>query len=353
MDPRDPIARLDTAALERWLDEHLPELGDGPLTVSKISGGSTNLVLRLQRDGEPLVARMPPLEGTPQGAKTLHREATVLAALAGSTVPHPRLHAYCESDAVIGVPFYVMDLVDGWAATITERNETIFAPRFASGPDHHYLGYAMIDGLAEMANLDYEAAGLGSYGKPEGFLERQPDRWLAQVESYETRYPKYDVRRLYDLGLERVADWLRDNVPSSSRPGLMHADYAVNNVLFAHRPPARLVAIVDWETSTIGDPLMDVVGFTSVLPSTTRPNEGGTFRYDGFPTREDALAYYSDRTGRSIDAIDYYDVLYKFRVACMIEYKVAESVQGLSSPEKGARFAEITRRSLEDALRLI
>src|SRR5690606_10015019 len=81
MDPRDPIARLDTAALERWLDEHLPELGDGPLTVSKISGGSTNLVLRLQRDGEPLVARMPPLEGTPQGAKTLHREATVLAAL--------------------------------------------------------------------------------------------------------------------------------------------------------------------------------------------------------------------------------------------------------------------------------
>ena len=86
-----------------------------------------------------------------------------------------------------------MDLVDGWAATITEQNETIFAPGFESGPDHHYLGYAMIDGLAEMALLDYEAVGLGSFGKPDGFLDRQPDRWLGQVESYADAVP--EVRR--------------------------------------------------------------------------------------------------------------------------------------------------------------
>jgi len=345
---------LDTTALERWLDEHLPELGDGPVQLSKISGGNTNLVIRLQRSGGPVVARMPPLEGSPEGAKTIHREATVLQALNGTSVPHPVFRAYCPTPDVLGVPFYVMDLVDGWAATLTEQNEIIFKPGFESGPDHHYLGYAMIDGLAEMALLDYKAVGLESYGKPEGFLERQPDRWMAQVESYATRYPKYDAERLIRQGLPRIADWLRDNVPAGNQPGLMHADYAVSNVLFANRPPARLVAIIDWETSTIGDPLLDIAGFTRSFPSSRGPGRvGGAFRLPGFPTREDALAYYAERTGRSLDTLPYYDVLYAFRTACMIEYKVAESMQGLSSPAKGQRFAALMDRAVQDALALI
>ena len=198
---------IDAAGMERlvaWLDEFAPQLGSEPLRTSVITGGSTNLILSIDRGGPTVILRSPPIKApSPQGAKTIAREATVLKALAGSEVPHPAFHVYCEDTSIIGVPFYIMDAVDGWAAAISTSNVTTFDPPFDQGPDHHYLGYAMIDGLAAMANADYLALGLGDFGKPDGFLERQPDRWLGQIASYPKRYPKYEPRDLEGTALHR------------------------------------------------------------------------------------------------------------------------------------------------------
>lgn len=345
------LAQIDRESLSAWLDRNVPMLGDGPLELGLVSGGSTNLILSLDRGGRSAIFRSPPLEGSPEGAKTILREATVLRALAGTEVPHPEFFGYCEDTTVVGMPFYVMDLVDGWAALMTPDNAMHWPERFSSGADQHYLAWAMTDGLVAMANVDYEAIGLGNFGKPEGFLERQPDRWLGQVESYSRRYPKYEQRDL--PGLHYTADWLRANVPSGARPGLMHADIAPNNVLFHHRPPARLAAIIDWETATIGDPLLDLAAFLRNLV-TVEEDDGGMryFPAGNTPRREDVIAYYGDKTGRDVSDIGYYSVLCRWRAACMIEYKVAESIQGLSPKAKGDRFDAIVRAAFVDAEQL-
>ncbi|MDY0014350.1 MAG: phosphotransferase family protein [Rhodocyclaceae bacterium] len=340
---------IDMAKLSRWLDQHAPQLGDGPLKAEWVSGGSTNVVIALDRGGPRTVLRSPPLAGSPQGLKTIEREATVLRALKGTSVPHPKFHIYCADPDVIGVPFYIMEMVDGWAANMSEHdNQMHFPPGFDQGPDQHYLGYAMIDGLIEMANVDYKAIGLESFGKPEGFLGRQVDRWLGQLATYPQRYSQYQPRQLE--GMDYVVDWLRANVPETSRPGLLHADYAMNNVLFAHRPPARLVAIIDWEMATIGDPVIDLAGFAMHLRGDD-PNDvlWPYFDPERFPRRADALAYYAEKTGRDVSCIDYYIVLYRFRMACILEYKVAEAIQGLAPKAKGERFDGIVRRLMASA----
>jgi aminoglycoside phosphotransferase (APT) family kinase protein len=347
MQENDVLSQIDSAALTRWLDEHVPSIGDGPLQMALVSGGSTNLIISLDRGGEKAIFRSPPLEGSPEGAKTIHREATIVKALTGTEVPAPAFLGYNAEADVVGLPFYVMEMVNGWAALMTPDNAMHWPPAFDSGPDQHYLAWAMTDGLVAMANLDYAAVGLGSFGKPDGFLARQPDRWLSQVESYSRRYPKYEQRDL--PGLHYTADFLRANVPANAQSGLMHADIAPNNVLFHHRPPARLAAIIDWETATIGDPLLDLAAFLhNLVPAGT---DDGAMRYfpPGMPDRDDVVAYYGEQTGRDVSDIAYYSVLCRWRAACMIEYKVAESIQGLSSREKGDRFDALVRQALADA----
>ncbi|MCW2525612.1 MAG: hypothetical protein JWM76_472 [Pseudonocardiales bacterium] len=351
-DSNEPQTDVDLDALRSWLDDNVPSLGDGPLHTRMVSGGSTNLIISLDRGGQKAIFRAPPPEGSPEGAKTIHREARIVRALTGTTVPSPAFLGYEPEPDAVGLPFYVMEEVDGWAADITADNITHYPVGFDSGPDHHYISWAMTDGLIELANVDYVAVGLGDFGRPDGFLERQPDRWLGQVASYSKRYPKYEQRDL--PGLTYTADWLRANVPSGARPGLMHADYAPNNALFAHRPPTRLAAIIDWETATIGDPLLDLAAFANHLVDEGEA-EGATVRFFEPGTqarREDVLAYYGERTGRDVSAIDYYSVLSKWRAACMIEYKVAESIQGLSPVEKGDRFDKLVRQMFAESEQL-
>lgn len=335
-------------ALDRWLGEKVPQLGEGALHTSLITGGSSNIVVRLDRGNAAVVLRKAPAQAPPASARAIEREATVLRALGGSDVPHPQFHGFSGDAAIVGGPFYVMDLVDGWAATITPQNTTIFDDRFAAGPDQHYLGYAMVDGMIAMANLDYKSAGLGEYGKPQRYLDRQVERWMGQLASYPERYPGFHTRDL--PGLDHVADWLARNVPDTGQPGLMHGDYALNNVLFENRPPSRLAAIIDWETSTIGDPLMDLAGFAQNLRRSGREmRQSSYFDNANFPRFEDVTAYYSERTGRDVANLDYYIVLFKFRMACILEYKVAEAMVGLANKDKGRRFDALVRQLLTEA----
>lgn len=344
-----PFTPQQIDALGDWLGAHLSALGNGPLNVATVAGGTSNVVVRLDRAADmAVILRKAPEQAPPASAKAIEREATVLNALSGSRVPHPTFHGYCADPEVLGGPFYVMDVVDGWAADLSPNDNRMRFPATFCGSDLHYLAYAMVDGIVEMANFDYAAAGLAAYGKPENFLDRQVDRWRSQLASYPSRYPGFESRDL--PGLTYVADWLRANLHTTGQPGLMHGDYAMNNVMFANRPPARLAAIIDWETSTIGDPLMDLAAYCGNLRRRSGPQPASPYIDPAlFPWFEDAVDYFAEKTGRDVSRIDYYQILAKYRMACILEYKVAEAVVGLAPPEKGARFDALVRGLLTEA----
>lgn len=345
-----PFQPEERERLDAWLQANIPALGEGVLKTESVSGGTSNIVVRLARENglRPLILRKAPDRAPPASEKAIQREATVLKALTGSRVPHPGFHGFCDDNAILGGPFYVMDQVDGWAADLSPVTDQMsYKPDF-TGPDLHYLGYAMIDGIVEMANLDYLAAGLESFGKPDRFLERQVERWRGQLDSYPQRYPGYEKRDL--PGLAYVSDWLNANIPGTGRPGLMHGDYAMNNVMFANRPPARLAAIIDWETATIGDPMLDLAAYAGQLRRRDGVQPARPYLDTAlFPYFEDAVDYFGEKTGRDVSAIDYYLVLQKFRMACIIEYKVAEAAVGIAPPEKGKRFDNFVRVLLGEA----
>lgn len=339
--------------LRPWLDAHIPALGDGPLQARLISGGTSNVIIGLTRGGPTMVMRRPPAEPPPGSAKAIEREATLLSALGATAVPHPRVHGKCFDPEVIGASFYVMDLVDGWAPELNQRN-CRFKPPFDAAEHLPQLAYAMVDGLIALANVDYRAIGLEGFGKPQGFLERQVDRWGSQLAGYAQTYRNYRSRDI--PGLAEVAQWLRHNIPASGAPGLLHGDYGFPNVMYRHDTPPRLAAMIDWDLSTLGDPLLDIGWYLlafrderepAVIPAPTY------FDAARFPTRQQLAAHYAQGTGRDVRQLDYYLVLALYKGACILEYKVAAAMDGQMSAEMGAMFDRFVLDNASEALKLV
>lgn len=345
---------VDRSRLESWLDEHIPQLGADPLKVALIHGGTSNVILALDRGGEKtMVLRRPPAAPPPGSVKAIEREGQLLTALGGTSVPHPRLYGMCTDSSVIGSSFYVMDRVEGWAPELNIR-VTKFQPPFDEMAHKRGLSYAMIDGLIELANVDYQAVGLGNFGKPAGFLQRQVDRWQSQLDSYKTTYKNYQGREIF--GLPEVAKWLRDNIPDEAPAGILHGDYGFPNVMFANDPPARLVAMIDWELSTIGDPMIDMGWYLPAFRDAREPEvipRSTYFDPVDFPTRQELAEYYAAGTGRDISHLDYYMVLAMFKSACILEYKVAAAMDGLQSKEIGDMFIQFVLDNVAEAINII
>jgi aminoglycoside phosphotransferase (APT) family kinase protein len=240
---------IDFAVLDRWMvAQALP--GGEFERVETLAGGTQNVLIRFARGGRDYVVRRGPRFLRPRSNDQLRREARVLAALAGSDVPHPQFIAGCMDETVMnGAVFYLMEAVEGF-------NPTVGLPELhASSPAiRHEMGLQIADAIASLGRVDYVAAGLDGLGKPEGFLERQVPRWLSELESYR-RFDAYAGPEIPDV--ERVAAWLDDNRPEQWTPGILHGDYHFANVLYSYDGP-RLAAIVDWEMCTIGDPLLDL-----------------------------------------------------------------------------------------------
>ena len=173
----------------------------------------------------------------------------VLEALNGTDVPHPEAIAVCDDESVIGACFYLMGHVDGWSPMgMGDRWPDPFDTDVGARKE---LGIQLVDGIARLARVDWKERGLEGFGKPDGFLERQADRWISQYEALKVR----------DLdGVGEVADWLRANTPSVYEPGIIHGDYQFANVMYGHGAPAQLAAIVDWEMATVGDPTSTSAG---------------------------------------------------------------------------------------------
>lgn len=339
---------IDTPKVTAWLDAALPQLGDGPLTARLLTGGATNAVFKIDRGGKPAVLRRPPAALRPDSEKILAREARVLNALNGTDVPRPEFYAACEDRAVNGSQFYVMEFVEGWVALDGEPNP----PAFQSHEQRRKLPFELVSGIARLSNVDYRAVGLEGFGKPENFLARQVDRWLGQLASYK-EFEDYEGRPL--PGLDVIVGWLRANIPQDGRIGVIHGDYGFANAMFALDAPAKLVAMVDWELSTIGDPLLDL-GWLMYA----RPSEDGEIPVpdisqadDAYPLREELVDHYAQLSGRPVRHLTYYMVLAQFKLLSLLERFYARSLNGKAPAEKGEYFGRLVLDLLRSASAMV
>jgi aminoglycoside phosphotransferase (APT) family kinase protein len=305
---------IDTVRLAVWMDEAaLPGKGQ-PLTARFLSGGTQNVIYELRRGGHSCVLRMPPPGAPPDRDKGILREWRIIAALDGTDVPHTAAVGVCDDPAVLGRPFYLMGFVDGWSPMDTHGTwPEPFDSDLSARPG---LSYQLAEGIALLANVDWRARGLSDLGRPDGFHERQVDRWIGFLERIRAR----------DLpGLEVATDWLRAHKPLDFIPGLMHGDYQFANVMYHHGAPARLAAIVDWEMGTVGDPKLDLGWMVQSWPENTHQladaDDSAMSYVDmrGMPSRDDVVAHYAEVSGRQVDDLDYYLVLAKWKLAIVLE----------------------------------
>lgn len=324
------IDGVDLGRLRQWMDER--DLGTGPLSdVTELTGGTQNVLLRFERDGRAYVLRRPPVHKRKNSDETMRREARVLGALAGSDVPHPGLIAAEPDTDVLGAAFYLMEPVDGFnpAGGLPEPHRSDASMRRA-------MGFSMMDAIAALSRVDHEAVGLGDFGKPDGWLERQVPRWRSQLDGYAELdgYPGPDIPAVQEVG-----EWLTANQPSAWSPGIIHGDYHFLNVMFAPES-CRMAAIVDWELATIGDPLLDLGQLLSAWP------DGGSIDVgiggSGWLTPDEVIARYADKSGRSVDDIDWYRVLACYRLGIILEGTHARAFAGKAPAEIGDQLHATT-----------
>jgi len=296
------------AAVERFFAERVPG-GCGALRVSLISGGRSNLTYLVESGDRRWILRRPPLGHVLPTAHDMAREFRVLAALAGTGVPVPAAVALCEDAALNDAPFYVMAYAPG--VVLEDRLPAGYAE---TEPERRRIGGALIDTLVRLHAVDYRARGLGDFGRPEGYLERQVRRWRQQWERSRTS-PLPAIEEL----LERLGRAL----PRSPEPTLVHGDYRLGNLAFDPGDPGRVVAVYDWEMATLGDPLADL-GYTLIYWAEPGDATGGGLlsgltAQPGFATRSELVEAYARGSGRDVSAIDFYQVLALTKLAVISE----------------------------------
>ncbi|MFI0464242.1 phosphotransferase family protein [Saccharopolyspora sp. 5N102] len=326
----DP-ALVDFTALARWMDDQ--GLPPGDFTeVTELTGGTQNVMLRLRRGDQVYVLRRPPRHLRKRSNDALIREMRVLAALAPTPVRAPAIVAGCPDPEVLGgAVFYLMEHVDGFNATVS------LPPRHAADAAiRHEMGLGAARAIAALGEVDHVAVGLGDVGNPTGFLDRQVGRWLGELDSYAAfdGYPGPDLP-----GVAEVADWLDRNRPSTWRPGLMHGDYHLANIMYSRAGP-QVAAIVDWEMVTVGDPLLDLGWLLATWPET----DGGLIRPSaiadagGLPSRAELIACYAEHTSRDLAAIIWYRVLACFKLGIVLEGTHARACAGKAPAGIGDRL---------------
>ena len=317
---------FDVAALDEWIGDRLPGHG-APLRATRMgeSTGEANALYWLRRGEHTWVLRLPlPVLNAP-GASDMTREWRILTALDGTPVPHPAPlllggpggppggpgRPPGGPGGPLGSPFLIMARVDGFTPV------GVLPAPYDRPSGRRDLGFALVDALAQLAAVPWRERGLDGLGRPDGFLGRQVGRWLSQLDSYRTR----DIP-----GLDWVAGWLEANRPPPQPPALMHGDYSPYNVMASPRDTTRLAAVVDWDTGTIGDPLLDL---GHLLARWTEPGEEPAIGVwdiearDGLPSRAELAARYAGRTGADLSALPYYQVLALFKLAVILEGAVA------------------------------
>jgi aminoglycoside phosphotransferase (APT) family kinase protein len=306
------------------------------LSASPIGEGHSNVTFILSTE---VVLRRPPRGPLPPSAHDVQREARLLRALEPTPVRAPRVLAVCSDAGVIGAPFYVMEKVEG--EVITDS-----LPEPLDNPAQRArIADQLIDALVELHTVDWMSVGLEGFGKPSGYLERQLRRFVGLWEHNKTREL---------IEVEEVGQWLRENMPESPVATIVHGDYRLGNTMFATTAPAQLVAIFDWEMATIGDPLADlgyvVMHWTQPDDPPSKFNLHTVTRLEGFPTREELVARYEERSGRSMRALNWYVTLALWKAIVFMEGNYKRALAGSTDDPYLKTFGdgviEIAQRAL-------
>jgi aminoglycoside phosphotransferase (APT) family kinase protein len=325
-----PEAVLDPARLCAWLDEQ--RLGSGPLRNARIlEGGTQNILIRFDRGEESFVLRRPALHPRPEAVKTLQREAAVLRALTNTRVPHPRFIAVCDDPDVIGAHFYLMAEAAGFNVCVAMP-----APVRDSSTLRHKIGFSLVDGIVALAKVDPFAVGLIGFGKLDDYLQRQVPRWAAQLKSY-GQFPGWSL--VTDLGpVGEIGRWLEEHLPSKCQPGLMHGDCHLGNALFLDT--GELSALLDWELSALGDPLLDLGRLLAAWPNADGegPLSLRVEPWRGFPERDELIARYESGTKRDMSDLVWFEVLACYKLGIIVEGTYARACAGLADPATGLRL---------------
>ena len=330
---------VDLDRLRPFFAEHVDGAsGDRELTAELIAGGRSNLTYGITDGEHRWVLRRPPLGHVLPTAHDMGREYRVLSGLADTDVPVPRTYAFCDDNAVNDAPFYVMERVDGQILRTADDIARLRTDQAAA------CSRELIDVLARIHTVDYEAVGLGDFGHPEGYLERQVRRWGEQWER----------SKAADLpAVDELARRLRAALPESGPPTIVHGDYRLDNTMLAPDDPTRIVAVLDWEMATLGDPLADVGLFLLYWAQNDAQviaTGEGISTDAGFLSHEDVVARYAERSGRRVDELDWYVVFAGYKLAIIVEGIAARYRMGKTLGEGFEAMGEMVARLIDGAL---
>lgn len=322
VDSRDTI---DVNALERWMEKNIEGFA-GPLTLAKFKGGQSNPTYRATSPTKSYVIRRQPFGDLLPSAHAVDREYRVITALYSTGFAVPRTYGLCNDSAVIGAKFFVMALIEGrnlWDAAMPKQNPQ----------ERRALYNAMIDTLADLHRIDPVAAGLGDYGKPQDYCARQLHRWSKQYRASETQMiPE----------MNKLMEYLPTSVPPQNASTIVHGDYRIDNLIFAE-DRAKVLAVLDWELSTLGDPMADFANLMInwLIPPQGRATIGGLPLEElGIPTIDETVARYVDRTGFPTPPMDWYFAFCLFRLAAILQGVKKRALDGTASSPHALAMGE-------------
>ncbi|WP_127476884.1 phosphotransferase family protein [Microbacterium sulfonylureivorans] len=340
------VPGLDVAGLTTWLREAHPELVDGPVEASVIAGGRSNLTYAVEGTRVPLIVRRPPLGHVLSSAHDMRREHRVISALAGTAVPVPHtIDVVDDTDAarVTGTVFFVMERSPGIVLARPAQNAGYTAEGLRG------LGFDLVRRLADLHAVDADEVGLGDFGRPDGYLARQLSTWRRQLDASRSRETP---------ALDALQESLQEGMPPSSRAGIVHGDFRLDNALVVGDADApRISAILDWEMATLGDPLVDLGifalywdiaslpgGFAGAVPSAVDPAAG-------YPTFDELVEVYAQRAGSGIPDLRWYRAFAAYKLAVILEgihcrYRAGDTV-GEGFDRMGALVEPLARKGME------
>jgi aminoglycoside phosphotransferase (APT) family kinase protein len=325
---------FDAGAVERYLREHIEDLPEGDLEVGQFPSGASNLTYLLKIGDWEGVLRRPPLGPVPPKAHDMGRESGILSRLGAVYPLAPKPYFYCEDEAVIGAPFYVME----------RRKGVVIDDSFPDDiqPDEELcrdVSHTVVDTLVRLHAVDVQEAGLGDLGKPEGFLERQTESWIS----------RYDKARTDEIEeVEPLTDWLARGVPESPPPTVIHNDYKLNNLVLNPEDLTEVRAVLDWEMATVGDPLFDLAVSLSYWIEPDDPDDLKAVMptvtvTPGFISRKQFIDRYESRSGRDLSDIHWYMVFGYFKLAAILQQIFARWKKGQTEDERFADFGNRVR----------
>jgi aminoglycoside phosphotransferase (APT) family kinase protein len=329
---------VDLERLQPWFAANVPGAGDAPLQAKLLSGGRSNLTYAISDGAHDWVLRRPPLGHVLPTAHDMAREYKVIAALAPTDVPVPVAYAFCDDEAVNDAPFYVMERVRGDILVTPAQLGSL------SHDDARRCSEVLVDVLVAIHDVDYRAVGLDDFGHPDGYVERQVRRWGQQWErSKQRELPAVD----------ELARRLNNAIPTSPPPTIVHGDYRLDNTMIAPDDRGRILAVLDWEMATLGDPLADVGLFLLYWgrDETQTGNVGATISSKaGFLSADEIVERYEKQSGRDVSQLDFYVALAAYKLAIILEGIHARYLMGKTVGEGFDHIGALVEVMVQGAL---